>query len=99
MVDAPAPNSNYVVVFEDDGAVIAEGTCPLRVLNRKAGFRFPLDGAKTINGLVLDALENIPEPGTSLLVAGHAVEILQVHDRMVKVVRLRASAEEATEAA
>jgi len=84
---------------EDDGAVIAEGTCPLRVLNRKAGFRFPLDGAKTINGLVLDALENIPEPGTSLLVAGHAVEILQVHDRMVKVVRLRASAEEATEAA
>ena len=84
---------------EDDGAVIAEGTCPLRVLNRKAGFRFPLDGPKTINGLVLEALEAIPEPGTSLLVAGHAVEILQVHDRMVKVVRLRASAEEAAEAA
>ena len=80
---------------DEDGSVIAEGTCPLRVLNRKAGFRFPLDGPKTINGLVLRALEDIPEPGTALLVAGHPVEILQVHDRMVKVVRLRASAEEA----
>ena len=76
---------------EADGAVVAEGTCPLRVLNRKAGFRFPLDGPKTINGLVLEALEDIPEPGTALIVSGHPVEILQVHDRMVKVVRIRAS--------
>ena len=73
---------------EPDGSVIAEGACPLRLLNRKAGFHFPLDGPKTINGLVLEALEDIPEPGTSLAVAGHPVEILQVHDRMVKVVRL-----------
>ena len=76
---------------EPDGAVVAEGTCPLRVLNRKAGFRFPLDGPKTINGLVLEALEDIPEPGTAVIVASHPVEILQVHDRMVKVVRIRAS--------
>ncbi len=75
---------------EPDGAVIAEGACPLRVLNRKAGFHFALDGPKTINGLVLEALETIPEPGTALVVNGHPVEILQVHDRMVKVVRIRA---------
>ncbi len=75
---------------EPDGSVIAEGACPLRLLNRKAGFHFPLDGPKTVNGLVLEALEDIPEPGTALVVAGHPVEILQVHDRMVKVVRLRA---------
>ena len=60
------------------------------MLNRKAGFHFPLEGPKTVNGLVLEALEDIPEPGTALAVAGHSVEILQVHDRMVKVVRLRA---------
>jgi Mg2+/Co2+ transporter CorB len=75
---------------EADGSVIAEGACPLRLLNRKAGYHFPLDGPKTVNGLVLEALEDIPEPGTSLVVAGHPVEILQVHDRMVKVVRLHA---------
>jgi Mg2+/Co2+ transporter CorB len=74
---------------EADGSVIAEGACPLRLLNRKAGFHFPLDGPKTVNGLVLEALEAIPEPGTALVVAGHPVEIMQVHDRMVKVVRLR----------
>jgi Mg2+/Co2+ transporter CorB len=82
------PMSGNLVRKEADGTVIAEGSCPLRVLNRKAGFHFPLEGPKTINGLVLEALEDIPEPGTSLLVAGHPVEILQVQNRMVKVVRI-----------
>ena len=73
---------------EADGSVIADGTCSLRVLNRKAGFEFPLEGPKTINGLVLEQLEDIPEPNTSVVIAGHAVEIMQVQNRMVKVVRI-----------
>jgi Mg2+/Co2+ transporter CorB len=73
---------------EADGTVIADGACSLRVLNRKAGFDFPLEGPKTINGLLLEELEDIPEGGTRILVAGHPVEILQVQNRMVKVVRL-----------
>jgi Mg2+/Co2+ transporter CorB len=73
---------------ENDGSVIADGTCSLRVLNRKAGFEFPLEGPKTINGLVLEQLEDIPEPNTSLVIAGHVVEIMQVQNRMVKVVRI-----------
>lgn len=73
---------------ETDGSVIADGACSLRVLNRKAGFDFPLEGPKTINGLLLEQLEDIPEGGTSLVVADHPVEILQVQNRMVKVVRI-----------
>src|SRR3954466_1436823 len=73
---------------ESDGSVIADGTCSLRVLNRKAGFAFPLEGPKTINGLLLEQLEDIPEAGTNLVVNDHPVEILQVQDRMVKVVRI-----------
>ena len=73
---------------EADGSVIADGACSLRVLNRKAGFDFPLEGPKTINGLLLEQLEDIPEPGTSVMVAEHPVEILQVQNRMVKVVRI-----------
>jgi Mg2+/Co2+ transporter CorB len=86
---------------EADGSVIADGTCSLRVLNRKAGFEFPLDGPKTINGLVLEQLEDIPEPNTSLLISGHQVEIMQVQNRMVKVVRIlpRALRESQAEAA
>ncbi|HET9451341.1 MAG TPA: CNNM domain-containing protein, partial [Aggregicoccus sp.] len=73
---------------EADGSVIAEGTCSLRVLNRKAGYEFPLEGPKTINGLVLEQLEDIPESGATVLVAGYRVEIMQVQNRMVKVVRI-----------
>jgi magnesium and cobalt exporter, CNNM family len=87
---------------ESDGSVIADGTCSLRVLNRKAGFDFPLEGPKTINGLLLEQLEDIPEAGTTLSIANHPVEILQVQNRMVKVVRILprlAPAEPAQEAA
>ena len=73
---------------EADGSVIADGTCSLRVLNRKGGFQFPLEGPKTINGLLLEQLEDIPDPGTRLEVNGHPVEIMQVENRRVKVVRI-----------
>ena len=73
---------------EADGSVIADGACSLRVLNRKAGFDFPLEGPKTINGLLLEELEDIPEAGIALMVAEHPVEILQVQNRMVKVVKI-----------
>ena len=74
--------------LEPDGSVIADGSCSLRVLNRKAGFDFPLEGPKTINGLLLESLEDIPEAGTTLNVDDHPVEILQVQNRMVKVVKI-----------
>ncbi len=86
---------------EPDGSVIADGACSLRVLNRKAGFDFPLEGPKTLNGLLLEELEDIPEAGTVLRIGEHAVEILQVQNRMVKVVRIlpRARAPEEKKAA
>ncbi|HEX4859320.1 MAG TPA: CNNM domain-containing protein [Usitatibacteraceae bacterium] len=75
---------------QDDGSVIVEGSCPLRILNRKLGYGFPLDGPKTINGLLLEELRDIPQPGVSIQIAGYPVEILQVQDTMVKSVRLPA---------
>ena len=71
-----------------DGSVIVEGSCPLRVLNRKLGYQFPIDGPKTMNGLLLEHLEDIPEPGLAVKIAGYAIEILQTEDTKVKVVRL-----------
>jgi Mg2+/Co2+ transporter CorB len=73
---------------ETDGSVIVEGSCPLRVLNRKLGYQFPLDGPKTMNGLLIERLEDIPEPGTSVKIGEYAIDILQTEDRKVKVVRL-----------
>jgi Mg2+/Co2+ transporter CorB len=73
---------------QDDGSIIVEGSCPLRVLNRKLGYNFALDGPKTMNGLLLEQLEDIPEPGTAVKVGDYPIEILQTEDRKVKVVRL-----------
>jgi Mg2+/Co2+ transporter CorB len=73
----------------EDGSIIVEGGSMLRELNRKLGYKFPLDGPKTLNGLILEHLQDIPEPGTSLKLAGYPLEILQTQDRVIKSVRLR----------
>jgi Mg2+/Co2+ transporter CorB len=83
-----SPMNTGFYTRQKDGTVIAEGSCPLRVLNRKLGYRFPLDGPKTLNGLLLERLEEIPEPGVDVVLAGYRIRILQVQDTMVKSVRL-----------
>jgi Mg2+/Co2+ transporter CorB len=71
-----------------DGSVLAEGVTPLRELNRKLGTHFALDGPKTLNGLILEHLEDIPEPGTTVKIAGHPIEIVQTQDRAVRSARI-----------
>ncbi len=83
-----SPVAGRLYSREADGTVIADGACPLRVLNRKAGFDFPLDGPKTVNGIILENLEDIPEPGTGVVISGYPIEVVQVQNRMVKVVRI-----------
>jgi len=73
---------------QTDGSYLVEGGTPLRELNRKLGYNFPLDGPKTLNGLILEYLQDIPEPNTSVEIAGGRMDILQTHDRVVKAVRL-----------
>ncbi len=78
---------------QDDGTYLVEGGSLLRELNRKLGCRFPLDGPKTLNGLIIEHLQDIPEPGTSLRIAGQMMDIVQTQDRVVKAVRLAAPAD------
>jgi Mg2+/Co2+ transporter CorB len=75
-------------VKQPDGAYLVEGATLLRELNRKLGFNFPLDGPKTLNGLILEHLQSMPEPSTSVKIAGHPLEIVQTQDRVVKAVRV-----------
>jgi Mg2+/Co2+ transporter CorB len=75
-------------VRQKDGSYLVEGGTALRELNRKLGLRFPLDGPRTINGLILEHLRDIPEPNTSFKIADCHIEILQTQDRVVRVVRL-----------
>ncbi len=73
---------------QSDGSYVIEGGTLLRELNRKLGFHFPLDGPKTLNGLILEHLQDIPEPNTSVRIAGHPLEIVQTQDRVIKSVRV-----------
>jgi len=73
---------------QDDGSFLVEGAVSLRELNRKLKLELPVDGARTLNGLILDHLEAMPEPGVSVMIAGYPVEIVQVHGRMVKTARI-----------
>ena len=73
---------------QPDGSYVVEGGTLLRELNRKLGFSFPLDGPKTLNGLILEHLQDIPEPNTSVRIASHPLEIVQTQDRVIKSVRV-----------
>jgi Mg2+/Co2+ transporter CorB len=73
---------------QDDGSWLVDGSSALRELNRKLGTHFPLDGPRTLNGLILEHFQDIPEAGTSLKIGGHPLEIVQTQDRVVKVVRI-----------
>ena len=83
-----SPTRGALVVDQGQDSILVEGRTPLRLLNRKFGLNFPLDGPKTINGLILERLEDIPEPGTSLKISDFPVEIVQTQDRMVRMVRI-----------
>ena len=83
-----SPSQSGKFLRHEDGSFLLEGSSSLRELNRKLGLHLPLDGAKTLNGLILEHLEDIPETGTSLKIAGYPIEIIQTQDRIVKVARI-----------
>ncbi len=85
-----APDGTDVYRRGADGTVVVDGLAPLRTLNRKLGTHFPVDGPKTLNGLILGHLGDIPDAGTRVDIAGQTLEVLQTQDRGVKVVRLLA---------
>jgi Mg2+/Co2+ transporter CorB len=74
---------------QPDGTYLVDGTANVRELNRSMGWELPTDGPRTINGLVLEHLETIPEPGTSLLITGYPVEIVHATSSTVKTARIK----------
>jgi Mg2+/Co2+ transporter CorB len=73
---------------QPDGSFLVEGSINLRDLNRELHLNFPTDGPKTFNGLVLEYLEDIPQSNLSLKLLGYPLEIVEVQDNMIKLVRL-----------
>ena len=82
------PGLGLSLNWSQDGEAIIEGSRTLRDINRALGIGFPLDGPKTLNGLILDHFQDIPESGISLKIHGIPVEILQTQDRSVVTAKL-----------
>lgn len=72
----------------EDGSWMVEGSALIRHVNRKLGLTLPSDGPKTLNGLLLESLESIPEAGVSIKIGDIPIEIVQTQDRAVKVARI-----------
>lgn len=80
--------------WNEVGMVLVDGATTLRELNRLLGLAFPLNGPRTLNGLIVEHLQDIPEVGVGLRVGGVAMEIVQTQDRKIKMVRLHRPAGE-----
>jgi Mg2+/Co2+ transporter CorB len=73
---------------QTDGTFLVDGSASVRELNRVMHWELPIDGPKTFSGLITEHMESIPEPGTSLMLAGYPVEIVQTKDNMVKTAQI-----------
>ncbi len=76
------------IMPQDDGSYLINGSVTIRELNRTLHIELPTDGPKTLNGLVLEYLEDIPKPGTSLLLSGYPIDIVQTEGNRVKTLRV-----------
>ena len=71
---------------QDDGTYLVDGGISVRDLNKVLEWDLPTEGPKTLNGLIIEYLEHIPDPGTSMLLGGYPIEIVQTSQNAVKTV-------------
>ncbi len=85
----PAAMVHKDVHRDPDGSFVANASTTIRALNRSMRWNLPMDGPKTLNGLILEVLETIPDPGTTLKLADYTLEVLQTGENAIKTVRIR----------
>lgn len=73
---------------QEDGTFLVDGSANIRELNRAMNWELPTDGPKTFSGLITEHMESIPEPGTSLMLSGYPVEIVQTKGNIVKTAQI-----------
>jgi len=87
------PTALHQDFFQDaDGSFLIDGSTHIRDINRNLGIELPTKGPRTLNGLILEHMEFIPEAGTSMKINGYPIEIMQVKNNMVKTARIAPSA-------
>lgn len=87
-----AASSSQDILPQSDGTTIVDGTTPIRSLNRALDLDLPTNGPKTLNGLITDYLESIPESNLCVNLHGMRLETLQIKDNVIRTVRIHPTA-------
>lgn len=83
-----SPSRSGSFHLEEDGSWLVDGSSSLRELNKKLNLELPTDGPRTLNGLVLEHFQDIPESNTSFKIGTHILEIVQTQDKVVKSIKI-----------
>ncbi|WP_148244165.1 HlyC/CorC family transporter [Enterobacter asburiae] len=83
-----SPSLAEEVTPQNDGSVLIDGSANIRELNKAFNWHLPEDEARTINGMILEALEEIPAAGTRVRIEQYDIDILDVQDNMIKQVKV-----------
>ncbi len=79
---------NHDVVPQDDGSYIVDGATSIRDINKSLGWELPIDGPKTLNGLITEHLEEIPEHAASMTLDKYRLEILEIRNNRAQSIRI-----------
>ena len=82
------PATSEEVLLQPDGSYLVDGSATIRDINKEMNWAFSTNGPKTLNGLIIEHLEDIPEANLSVRISGYPVEIIDVSDNMIKTVRV-----------
>jgi Mg2+/Co2+ transporter CorB len=82
------PTPSEAVTLQPDGSYLVDGSASIRDVNKEMSWLLPTDGPKTLNGLIIEHLEDIPENNLSVRIAGYPVEIVEVSNHRIKIVRV-----------
>jgi Mg2+/Co2+ transporter CorB len=88
----PATVTHKHVHREGPGAFIINASATIRALNRSLGWQLPTDGPKTLNGLLVEKLETLPEAGDHVSIGDYEFEVLQIGENTIRTVRARRAA-------
>ena len=82
------PTPSEEVHLQPDGSYLVDGSATIRDINKEMSWELPADGPKTLNGLIVEYLEDIPQNNLSVRISGYPIEIIEVSDNMIKSVRV-----------
>ena len=77
------------IIKEPGGSWLVDASCNIRELNRAQDWEIPTEGPKTLNGLIVERLEDIPNPGTEFVLDGYPMRIVSVEENRILSVRIR----------